>query len=331
MAENIKIEKDQKLIKVIAAQVRNERVDSNLTNEADEIVHKLAEDMSPQNIHELGQIMAFTMDETQQKSLDFMNTFADVRNVGLGDRPMYRIPTKGIKAFIQATGATTARSKVTDRQFSLNTFEISARPAIDVWDIRMNRVNMADLIRQANDQFTLLKLKYIERVLHNGVQAYGTPWYDSGVGGIIKATIDAQLKHFKYLGNVVILGDAVEDFFGIAGAPINANTVQYSGNMIDEFNRNGVIGRYNGASLVKMQNALDDDGITPILNPDWLYIMVSGISRDQMNLKVLNEGPVYSMNQQTIDDHTLETELTQRFGAGFVVGNKPNIGAYEIL
>ena len=329
MAENIKIEKDQKLIKVMAAQVRNERLDSNVVAEADEIVKKLAEDMSPQNIHQLGQIMAYTIDETQQKSLDFMNTFADVRNVALGDRPMYRFPTKGIKAFIQATGATTSRSKVTDRQFSLNTFEISARPAIDVWDIRMNRINMADLIRQANDQFTLLKLKYIERVLHNGVQIYGTPWYDTGTG-IVKATIDAQLKHFKRLGNVAILGDSVEDFFGIAGAPINATTVQYSGSMIDEMNNNGFIGKYNGASLIKMQNAYEDDGVTPVLNPDWLYIMVSGISRDQMNLKVLNEGPVYSMNQQTIDDHTLETELTQRFGAGFVVGTKPNIGSYEI-
>ena len=331
MAENIKIERDQKVIKILAAQARGERLDSNVMASADEVVQKLAEDMSPQNLHELGQIMAFTIDETQMKALDFMNSFADVRNVGLGDRPMYRIATKGLKAFIQATGSTTARSKVTDRQFSLNTFEISSRPAIDVWDIRMNRVNMADLIRQANDQFTLLKLKFIERVLHNGVQAYGTPWYDSGVQTIVKATIDTQLKHFKYLGNVVILGDRVEEFFGIAGAPINANTVQYSGGMIDEFNQNGVIGRYNGASLVKMQNALDDDGITPILDPDWLYIMVSGISKDQMNLKVLNEGPVYSMTQQPIDDHTLETELTQRFGAGFIVGNKPTIGAYEAI
>lgn len=334
MADVIKIERDQKIIKVLASQVRRERLDSNVLAEANEIVSKLADDMSPQNLHELGQIMAFTIDETQQKSLDFMNTFADVRNVGLGDRPMYRVPTKGIKAFIQATGSTTARSKVTDRQFSLNTFEISSRPSIDVWDIRMNRINMADLIRQANDQFTLLKLKFVERVIHNGVQVYGSPWYATGVNpgdGIVKATIDTQLKHFKRLGNVVILGDSVEDFFGIAGAPINSSTVQYSGGMIDEMNNNGFIGKYNGASLVKMQNAYDDDGVTPILNPDWLYIMVSGISKDQMNLKVLNEGPVYSMTQQTIDDHTLETELTQRFGAGFIVGNKPSVGCYEII
>lgn len=334
MAEKIKIERDQKLIKVLASQSRHERLDSNVVAEANEIVTKLAEDMSPQNMHELGQIMAFTIDETQKKALDFMNTFADVRNVSLGDRPMYRVPTTGIKAFIQATGSTTARSKVTDRQFSLNTFEISSRPAIDVWDIRMNRIQMADLIRQANDQFTLMKLKYIERVLHNGVQYYGSPWYATGTNtgdGIVKATLDTQLKHFKRLGNVVILGDSVEDMLGIAGVPVNAQSVQYSGSMIDEYNNNGYLGKYAGASLVKMQNAYEDDGVTPVLDPDWLYIMVAGISRDQMNLKALNEGPVYSMTQQTIDDHTLETELTQRFGAGFIVGSKPTIGAYEII
>ena len=333
MAENIKIEKGQKLIKVMAAQVRNERLDSNVVAEAEEIVQKLAQDMSPQNMHELGQIIAFTIDETQQKSLDFMNTFADVRNVSLGDRPMYRFPTKGIKAFIQATGATTARSYVTDRQFSLNTFEISSRPAINVWDIRMNRINMPDLIRQANDEFTKLKLKHVEKVLHDSIQTYGSPWYATSTGSLSKSAIDTQLKYFKRLGNVTILGDSVEDFFSIAGAVVNptSGAVQYSGSMLDEMNQNGFIGKYNGANLVKLQNAYEDDMVTPVLNPNWYYIMVAGVSRDQMNLKALNEGPVYSMTQQTIDDHTFETELTQRFGAGYVVGTKPTSGAHELL
>ena len=334
MAENIRIEKDQKIIKILAAQVRNERVDSNLTNDVDSVVHALAEENSDANRTALGQIMAYTIDETQQKALDWMNIFADVRNVALGDRPMYRIPTKGIKAFIQATGSTTARTKVTDRQFSLNTFEISSRPAVDVWDIRMNRINMADLIRQANDQFTLLKLKHVEKVLQNGIQVYGSPWYATGVNpgdGIVKPTFDTQLKHFKRLGNVVIFGDAIEDLAVLSGMPASANFTQFSGSQIDEFNNNGYLGRYNGCSLVKMQNAYDDDGVTPILNVDWLYIMVAGTSKDQMNLKVLNEGPVYSMTSQNIDDHTLETELTQRFGAGFVVGSVPSMGAYEVI
>ena len=128
----IKIEKDQKIIKLMAARVNNERVDSGDVEQADRIINELAEDMSPQHQHEIGQIIAFTINEIQQNSLNFMESFADVRNVALGDRPMYRMKTAGIKAFIQATGATTARSYVTDRQFSINTFEIASRPAINI-------------------------------------------------------------------------------------------------------------------------------------------------------------------------------------------------------
>lgn len=327
----IRVEKDSKLIKVMAAQVRNERVDSDKVEEASAIVNELAQDMSPQHQHEIGQIIAFTINELQQNSLNFMETFADVRNVALGDRPMYRMKTAGIKAFIQATGATTARSYVTDRQFSINTFEIASRPAINIWDIRMNRINMPDLIRDANKEFTMLKLKYVEKVLHDAISTYNTPFYGTGTG-IVKATLDDQLMYFKRLGGVSLVGDAaaVEGLFALAGAPVNNTSVQYSGNMIDEKNNAGYLGRYNGCSVISMVNAYEDGKTTPILNPDWIYIISAGVSNDQKNLKVLNEGPTYSMTQQTIDDHTFETELTQRFGSAFVVGSIPTIGAYEI-
>jgi len=330
MAE-IRVDKDSKLIKVMAAQVRNERVDSDKVEEAAAIVNELAQDMSPQHQHEIGQIIAFTVNELQQNSLNFIETFADVRNVALGDRPMYRMKTAGIKAFIQATGATTARSYVTDRQFSINTFEIAARPAINIWDLRMNRINMPDLIRDANKEFTMLKLKYVEQVLHNAIATYNTPFYGTGTG-IVKSTLDDQLTYFKRLGGVSLVGDAaaVEGLFALAGAPVSNTSVQYSGNMIDEKNNTGYLGRYNGASVISMINAYEDGKTTPILNPDWIYIISAGVSNDQKNLKVLNEGPTYSMTQQTIDDHTFETELTQRFGAAFVVGSIPTIGAYEI-
>lgn len=331
MAEPIRIERDMKIIKVLAAQARHENVETDKVNEAADIIGELTKDMSPDHQHQIGQVIAFTIDELQKNSLNFIETFADVRNVGLGDRPMYNMKTKGIKAFIQATGATTARSYVTDRQFSLNTFEISSRPAINIWDLRMNRINMADLIRQANEAMTMIKLRHVETVLHNSISNFGSPFYGTATG-IVKATLDAQLTHFKRLGNVSLVGDAsaVEGLFALAGAPGNNTSVQYSGNMIDEKNNNGYLGRYNGCSVVSMQNAYDDDGVTPILATDWIYIIAANTAVDQRNLKVLNEGPVFSMTQQTIDDHTFETELTQRFGAGWVVGVVPTIGAYQI-
>lgn len=331
MADPIRIEKDMKLIKVMAAQACGERVDSDKIEEASQIVNELAQDMSPDHQHQIGQLIAFTINELQQNSLNFMETFGDVRTVALGDRPMYRMKTSGIKAFIQATGATTSRSYITDRQFSINTFEIASRPAINIWDIRMGRINMPDLIRDANKEFTMLKVKYVEKVLHDAISTYNSPFYGTGTG-IVKGTLDAQLQYFKRLGGVSLVGDAaaVEGLFALAGAPVNNTSVQYSGSMIDEKNDNGYLGRYNGASVVSMVNAYEDGKTTPILNPDWIYIISAGTSNDQKNLKVLNEGPTYSMTQQTIDDHTFETELTQRFGAAFVVGSIPTLGAYEL-
>ena len=195
----------------------------------------------------------------------------------------------------------------------------------------MGRLNMADLIREANKEFTMLKLKHVEKVLHDAISTYSSPFYGTGTG-IVKATLDAQLQYFKRLGGVSLVGDAaaVEGLFNLAGAPVNNNSVQYSGSMIDEKNNNGYLGRYNGAAVVSMVNAYEDGKTTPILNPDWIYIISAGTSNDQRNLKVLNEGQTYSMTQQTIDDHTFETELTQRFGAAFVVGSIPTIGAYEL-
>ena len=79
-----------------------------------------------------------------------------------------------------------------------------------------------------------------------------------------------------------------------------------------------------------MTNAYEEGSVTPILDEDWLYILPGGMSADMRNLKIVNEGPVNAMPSQNIDDMVYEVRLDQWFGAAFVVGQKPNIGAYCI-
>ncbi len=328
---DIKVTRDSKLIKVLAAQARNERVESDKVEEAAQIINVLAQDLNPQNAHEIAQIVAYTVDELQAKSLDFLGLVADTKNIGYGDKAAFKVRTGGIKAYIQAKGATTARSYVADSQILVDTKEISARPAINIVDLRAGRVNMADLIRQANAAMTNKKLVLIESVLHDAIDNFGSPFYGTGTG-IVKATLDAQLNYFRRLGPVTILGDnaAVAQLAPLTGMAINANTTQFSGNMIDENNNNGFIGKYNACDVVAMTNAYDEGAVTPILAEDWLYILPGGVSADMRNLKVVNEGPVNAMPSQNIDDMVYEVRLDQWFGAAFVVGQKPNIGAYCI-
>lgn len=328
---DIKIERGMKLFKVLGAQVRGERVDSDKIEEANQIVAELTKDLTPANCHQIGQIVAFTVEELQQKSLDFLNNVADIKNIGYGEKAAFKVKTGGIKAYIQAKGSTTARSYVADSQILVDTKEISARPAINIIDLRANRVTAAELIREANDVMTQKKLKLIEQVLHNSIQNFGSPFFAQSTGSLNKAALDAQLMHFRRLGPVTILGDlaAVGELAPLTGMAVNAApTMQYSGAMLDERNMNGFIGKYNGCDVVAMTNTYDEDGVTPTLATDWMYILPGGASAEARNLKVVNEGGVNSLASQNIDDMVYEIRLDSWFGCAFVTGKNPTSGAH---
>ena len=104
----------------------------------------------------------------------------------------------------------------------------------------------------------------------------------------------------------------------------------YSPAQIDEHNGNGLIGKYNGANVISMMNAYNNDGVTPVLATDWLYIVPAGMTGDARNLKVVNEGGVNAVESQNIDDMTYEVRLDTWFGTAFVTGKVPTIGAYKI-
>ena len=76
-----KIERDMKLINVLAAQSRNERLDTSVTDEANQIVSELVTDLTPNNIHMIGQTVAYTVEKLQQNSLDFLSNVADIKNI----------------------------------------------------------------------------------------------------------------------------------------------------------------------------------------------------------------------------------------------------------
>ena len=287
--------------------------------------------MNPQNRHQIAQLVAYTVDELQQRELDFMNQIADIKNIAIGDKAVFNLKTGGIKAYIQAKGSTTKRSYVADRQVSVDTVEISARPAIHIVDLRAGRVNMADLIREANREITNKKLALVETTLHNAIDDYSSPFYAYGTG-VVKNTLDAQLNYFRRLGPVTILGDyaAVSQLAPLTGMAFSNTQTQRSNELLNEYNENGFIGRYNGIDVMVMANAYQDYTTTPVLATDWLCILPGGVAADQRNLKIVNEGPVSAFESQNIDDLTYEVRLDQYFGCGFVTGKFPTIGAYDI-
>jgi hypothetical protein len=330
------IKRNSGFIKVLASQAAGRAVNPKDAEEAAQIVAELLADDTKDNNKLIAQTISYAVKELQSGDLDFLGNIADIKNINYGDKAMFNVKLGGIKAYIQAKGSTTARSYVASKQVAVETEEISARPAINIVDLRSGRVNIAELIRDANREITTMKLQKIEAVLHAALQGIGaSPWYAHGAS-IVKATLDAQITYFRRLGPVTLLGDlaAVSQLAGITGMVMNEGatnpSIQRSPAMVDEFNGNGFIGMYNGCRVVAMQNGYRDDSTTPILNPNWIYIIPGGATGDARNLKIANEGGVNTMASQNIDDRTYEVLIDEWFGAGFVTGKKPTMGAYYI-
>lgn len=331
------IKRNSGFIKVLASQAAGQFVKPEDAEEAAKIVAELLSDETANNDKLIAQTIGYAVQELQAiNGVDsFLSQVADIKNIPIRGKAMFNVKLGGIKAYYQAKGSTTARSYVADKQVSLETGEISARPAINIIDLRAGHVNIADLIREANQEITLMKLKRIEAVLQDAIDDLGSPYYGTGTG-IVQATLDAQIAYFSRLGKVTLLGDqaAISQLAGLTGMVMNPGAAnpswQRSGNMIDEFNANGFIGTYKGCNVVKLVNGYRDDEVTPILDPNWIYIIPAGMTGDARNLKIVNEGGINSMASQNIDDLTYEVRLDQWFGAGFITGKKPTIGAYKI-
>ena len=280
--------------------------------------------------------MKFTVNDLQKQDTDFLSLLGDMKRVAIGDRPAFTTRHKGIKAFIQAKNATTPRTMVADSQITLDTISVSARPVIDRIAIQTGRVNMSDLAAEASQAMTHQKIKYIWNVLENAVTTWAHPFYGEG-SGIVSTTFDPMVLHWLRSGGCTILGDieAVGKLAGMTGfvtvQPTTTNgAMQFSNDIINEFNRSGMVGAYRGASVVKMVNPYEDDGVTPLLDTGKLFLLPTGAAAEARPLKIVEEGDVFSMEATNIDDLKYELRLDQYFGAGIVTGTTPAMGCYQI-
>jgi hypothetical protein len=126
--------------------------------------------------------------------------------------------------------------------------------------------------------------------------------------------------------------DIVAKLAAETGFAASSTQNQYSGNIIDEYNTNGFVGRYIGANVAQMVNPYVTGSDTEtVLAKDKLFIIPTGASTDARPLKVVFEGDVQSQEATNIDDMTYEVRLDQYVGAGLVYGQFPTMSVYEDL
>ncbi len=274
--------------------------------------------------------MGYTVNEMTKPQTDWLNQVADVKRVGYGEKAAFRTKLEGITAFIQAKGGTPARSKIAHKQVTLDTVAVSARPVINMYELKTGRVQMADLIRDASYEMHTKQIQYIQQVLNAAASSWASPFYGTGAG-ISKTVLNPMIQHWMRTGAVTLLGDIaiVSKLADETGFTAAAGTQQYSPSISDEVIKTGVIGVYYGAKVVNLVNPYLEDNVTPVIDTKRLYILPSAASVDMRPLKVLYEGDVQSTESTNIDDLAYEIRLDQFFGAGIVTGKTPAMSVYE--
>ena len=327
----IEIKKDSQIVEVATAAARHERLDSNVVENANQLIRDLASDPNPHNKYQIAQLVKFAVNDIIKRDTNWLDLIADTKRVGFGDKAEFDVKLPGVRAFIQAKGATTPRTKNSRKAFTMETISVSSRPFINIVELQNGLANAADLINDASYQMEVAINRHVQSVLTAAASNWQAPYYGTG-SGLVKGTLDPMIIHWiRTTGGAAILGDIAElnKLGPLTGWTSTTNTQQYADQLIVEQNANVFLGTYLGAKAISLANPFVEDGTDSVVfDTDKLYILPTGVDAGMRPLKVVFEGDVFSTEATNIDDLSWEIRLDQYFNAGIAYGDRPYMGVY---
>lgn len=325
-----KIYKDTQAVRIIAASARGERLDSELVKNTTKLIADLANDPSPDNKYRIGQLVGFAVNEIVQPQTNWMDSIADVKRLALNELPEFNIDISGVKAFVQAKGSTTPRSKVASKKMTLETIEVSARPVVNVVELANGMASMDRLIRSAAYEMEMKYYALASAVLSSGMSALAAPYYGTGTG-IVNSILDPMIQHWQRMGGAALLGDIsiIGKLAEATGFTAATGQKQFAESIITEQNNTGMVGVYKAARVINLLNPYMEGTDVTAFDRDKLFILPTSINPDARPLKIAFQGDVTSIENTNIDDKTFETRLDQWFGCALVYGDRPYLGMYQ--
>lgn len=324
-----KLNKKSPIVEVFsAATVGNESkfTEAQKTDYKDAValVKELASNPNPMNLYELNQIVAYTVDSIIDTRLNYIELIAEVKRTAFDERPKFKTKTEGIKAFWQAIGGTADKSKVGHKYSGLEIEELSAMPSSEWGEIAAGRYDFAELTRDVANEFEAKIAQKVQDTLYSTFSGLASPNYGSGTG-VVAGTFDPLLSAMQRFGRAAIVGDyeALQKLPALTS--ISGNT---SDDIINEFHRNGLIGFYKGAPVVKLDNPYSGySGFNTNLNKGYIYI-VPALDAASKTLKVQFAGDIQPMQGQDINDRSYVQRFDKHMGAG-VVDTRHPLAVYE--
>ncbi len=283
------------------------------------------------SIQAIAAITRYVVEDALQEAPDWTNLVADKKTFGYNETMVFDQELGAVEAFVQSKGATTPRSKLISKRFTVESTTVSARPYIHIGELESGRVDIARLSQKALTAMEREKNRYILQVLMASFRNFSEPEYGYGADGVSAPVLDAQIQAYSRLGAVNLVGDihTVGQLTKLAGFNASADAKVFADFMLEEQHIRGYLGSYNGAQVTKLDNAF--------VNGDWndlyfdkriMFLIPAGVSAEQRPFKV-GVGPSYYMDAQNINDLSYEMRFDQDFGVSVVRGSMSYIGVHE--
>lgn len=316
------------IVKVFVADIHNNLKDKGFTAsdlaECDAIIQDFAKKGDPMSRYQIAEVTTFIVDDLLKETEDFFRQLAEVKSVANGEKAQFQVAQNDVTAYILAKGGTPLRTKIANNFVSVDTVEIAARPYMNFQDLATGRLKMSDMATSAAREITYKKLLYVQNILNTAVATIGENGY-TATNSLTADSFNKILATFRRMspGKVRIVGDvgALDSLDSL----INDNYT-YAPDTVENILRMGYVGHYKSATIIGLENPIIDYSLNPLLDTDIFYILGGEVSP----LKVVNEGSVRTMEQQNIDDESYEMVIRQDFGAAWVAGKYPTLGAVKL-
>lgn len=325
-----RIDRNDGIIQVFTAALKGQADKIELYN-ANSFVRDLANQKDTKSLQAIAQITRYVVEDALQTIPDWTDLVADKRTFGAGETMVFEQELGAVEAFIQSKGATTPRSKVISKRFTVESTTVSARPYIHIGELESGRVDISRLAQKALTAMENEKNRYILQVLMGSFRNFAEPEYGYGADGVSAPVLDAQIQAYSRLGTVNLVGDihTVGQLTKLAGFQASATEKVFADYMLEEQHIRGYLGSYNGAQVTKIQNAfMYGDWNELAFDKHVMFLIPTGIATEQRPFKV-GVGPSYYMDAQNINDLSYEMRFDQEFGAAVVRGNMSYIGVHE--
>lgn len=318
----MKIAKTDRLVEMLSASALG-KGDAEGAQKIQEFAAELMANPTPDNRYHMAELVKFAVDTSIAERTAYFDKIGDFKTIGDNDEALFDVEYDNSFAVVQAQNATTPRWIVGSKTVALDTFEVSSRFRVSMYDLRSGKADIGKLTQRATARMEEAMTSEILKVLKGTYKAtggVGAPFYGTGTG-IVAATLDPMVRHFQRLGALNLIGDIeiMDKLSQVASGWV-------SDEMRNEYYANGFLGKYKGANAIQLANGYLKDGKTPVMDTKLLFLVPNG---QVSPLKIVKKGDILVMEAQDADTAHFDIVLRQRFGAAVVYGNVPQLGVYE--